>query len=123
MSVRLTVDDSAQTAEFDRLLDTGRITGELEKVLTLQFQAGQAAVHVQTGSLRASEEIDSDYAAGRWAGVISFGGASPGFPNDPVVYAAYEAARGGSHDYSLQIIRLSGRYRTAMREHLHPGGR
>ena len=118
MSVRITVDDTAQTAEFDRLLNMGAATTALERILILQFAAGQAAVHVDTGSLRGSQEIDSDYAGGRWVGVISFGGASPGFVNDPVDYAIYEAARGGAHDFTLPITRQSGRYRAAVRAHL-----
>jgi hypothetical protein len=123
MNVRVSVDDTAMQAGFDRLLDTGAATAALEKILSAQFQAGQQAVHVVTGSLRASEEIDSDYTAGRWAGQVSFGGASPGFPNDPVVYAGYEAARGGPHDFGEPIAALYPRYRTAMREHLSKGGR
>ncbi len=118
MSVRFGTDDTAQTREFDRLLNMGAATAALERVLALQFAAGQAAVHVDTGSLRGSQEIDSDYAGGRWAGVISFGGASPGFVNDPVDYAIYEAARGGHHDFTLPITRLSPQYHDAMRAHL-----
>lgn len=118
MSVRISVDDRQQEAEFDRLLDMGRATADLEKVLALQFAAGQAAVHVDTGSLRGSEEIDSDFAGGRWTGIVSFGGASPGFVNDPVDYAIYEAARGGRHDFTIPITRQSGRYRQAVRRHL-----
>lgn len=118
MRVQFTVDDRAEHAEFDRLLQLGPAVARLEQILTLQFQAGQAAVHVDTGSLRASEEIDSDFTGGRWTGTVAFGGPSPGFPNDPVVYAAYEAARGGLHDFTVPITRQSGRYRQAMREHL-----
>lgn len=118
MTVRFTADDSQLQAEFDRLTDMGPAITRLEQVLSLQYQAGQVAVHVDTGSLRASEEIDSDYAGGRWAGQVSFGGPSPGFPNDPVVYAVYEAARGGAHDFTIPITRLSPRYRAAVRAHL-----
>lgn len=118
MSVRVHVDDDQQDREFRRLLDMGPVTTELERILALQFAAGQAAVHVDTGSLRGSQEIDSDYAAGRWSGQISFGGASPGFANDPVDYAVYEAARGGTHDFTMPIYRQTGRYRQAMRRHL-----
>lgn len=118
MSVHIRVDDRDQQAEFDRLLDMGRATTELETILALQYAAAQAAVHVDTGSLRASEEIDSDYLAGRWVGQVSFGGPSPGFVNDPVVYAVYEAARGGPHDFTIPITRQSHRYGQAVRRHL-----
>lgn len=118
MSVRIRVDDTAQQRSFDRLTDMGAATHALEQVLARQYQAGQQAVHVITGSLRGSEDIDSDYAAGRWAGRISFGGESPGNVNDPVVYAVYEAARGGLHDFRTPIEALSGEYRTAVVEHL-----
>lgn len=118
MSVRFTVDDRDQDAEFDRLTDMGRATTDLEHILALQFSAGQAAVHVITGSLRGSETIDSDMVAGRWTGTISFGGAAPGFENDPVDYAVYEAARGGRHDFTIPIYRQSGRYRAAVLRHL-----
>lgn len=117
MTVRFSLGDDWER-EQDRLMDLGRVVVECERTLALQFSAGQAAVHVITGSLRGSEEIDSDFAGGQWTGVISFGGPSPGFQNDPVRYAAYEAARGGPHDYTIPIYRQSGRYRAAMRDHL-----
>jgi hypothetical protein len=118
MSVRFDVDDRAQRAEFDRLLDMGKVTTELERILAIQFAASNAAVHVETGSLRGSEDIDSDYTGGRWIGQISFGGASPGFPHDPVVYAVYEAARGGAHDFTIPITTRDQMYARAMRAHL-----
>lgn len=118
MTVRITVDDRAQQAAFDRLTNMGAAATRLETILARQFQAGQRAVHVQTGSLRGSEEIDSDYRAGRWHGQITFGGASPGFVNDPVVYAVYEAARGGPHDFRQPIVALGGEYRRAVTDHL-----
>ncbi len=121
MSARFAVDDTALRAEFDRLLDMGAATAALEKILALQWAAGNAAVHVDTGSLRGSQEIDSDYAGGRWAGTVSFGGASPGFVNDPVVYAIYEKARGGHHDFRRPILAMSGQYRIAVRAHLERG--
>lgn len=99
MGLRIHVDDGDQEAEFARLLDMGAATTALERTLTVQFAATQQRVHVDTGSLRGSGEIDSDYVAGRWSGQITYGGPSPGFVNDPVDYAVYEAARGGAHDF------------------------
>ncbi len=118
MSVRLHVDDSTQDAEFSRLLNMGPPIDDLERLLAVQFAAAQAAVHVDTGSLRGSQEIDSDYLAGRWHGQISFGGPSPGFVNNPVDYAVYEAARGGAHDFTFPITRRSDLYGAAVRRHL-----
>lgn len=118
MSIRMHVDDTEATREMDHLLNLAGPIEHLERILAEQFQAGQAAVHVITGSLRASEEIDSDYRAGRWAGQVSFGGPSPGFPNDPVVYAVYEAARGGAHDFRIPVQEHGTAYRGVVRDHL-----
>lgn len=118
MTVAFRVDDRQAEDEFDRLTNMGGAKAALEKILALQYAAGQAAVHVITGSLRASQEIGSTYTAGRWTGQVGFGGDSGGFENDPVRYAVYEAARGGSHDFTIPITRLTGRYRAAVRAHL-----
>jgi hypothetical protein len=61
VSVRITVDDRQQQAAFDRLLNMGAAVNDLERILVRQFEAGQRAVHVITGSLRGSEDLDSDY--------------------------------------------------------------
>jgi hypothetical protein len=121
VSVRITVDDRQQQAAFDRLLNMGAAVNDLERILVRQFDAGQRAVHVITGSLRGSEDLDSDYRAGRWTGRVSFGGPSPGFVNDPVVYAVYEAARGGPHDFRRPIEALGSEYHRAVRAHLEKG--
>lgn len=118
MTVRMHVDTSAADREFDRLADMGAATTRLEQILAAQFAGMQAATHVITGSLRGSEDIDSDFRAGRWVGQIVAGGASPGFPNDPVVYAVYEAARGGAHDFRVPVEARSHGYGQAMRAHL-----
>lgn len=118
MGVRFTVDDDELDRKFDQLADLGAAVRPLERILAQQYAVGQAAVHVQTGSLRNSEKIGSKLVGGRWEGEIAFGGESDGFPNDPVVYAAYEAARGSAHDFTQPIRRLSGRYLQAVRDHL-----
>lgn len=118
MSVRFHVDIGEVEREFDRLTDMGAATMRLEQVLAAQFAGMQQATHVITGSLRGSEDIDSDYRAGRWVGQIVAGGPSPGFPNDPVVYAVYEAARGGAHDFRVPVENRAHGYGAAVRDHL-----
>ena len=122
MTVRLSVHDRRQTDELDRLLEMGFATTALERVLARQFAAGQAATHVVTGSLRGSQDIDSSYAAGVWTGTIAWGGPAPGFENNPVDYAVYEAARGGRHDFREPLQRMSDGYRLAVRAHLKGRG-
>lgn len=73
-------------------------------VLMRNFLATQAAVHIETGSLRASANSDVERSTDtRWEGSISYGGASGGVKN-PVRYAASELfgsspRYGGDHDY------------------------
>src|SRR5207244_2715073 len=65
-----------------------------EGVLVGQFSGTQAYVHVITGSLRASGKPDTHANRHEFRGEISYGGAAPGWPHDPVDYAIYERARG-----------------------------
>lgn len=116
VQVRVTVDDDDIDDELSRLIAPPLMA--LEGVLTAQFAATQAQVHVDTGSLRGSGEIDSAYARGVWEGQITYGGPSPGFPNDPVDYAYYEFRRGGAHDFREPAEALDARYGQAMRRHL-----
>lgn len=76
-----------------------RTVTELEHVLSAMFNQTQQDVHVITGSLRGSGRPSSEFDGEVWSGTISYGGPSPGFPNDPVEYAQYEWGRGGDHDY------------------------
>ncbi len=123
MTVRFSVDDRDAQRSFDRLLDVGRAVEACEAVLARQHQAMQRATHVITGSLRGSEDIDSDFRTGRWAGQLVAGGPSPGFVNNPVVYAVYELARGGLHDFRAPAEAMSGQYGDAMRAHLERAAR
>jgi len=118
MSVRFGVDDSEAMAEFDRLLHMGFATTAHERVLARQYALGQMVTHVITGSLRGSEDIDSEYRRGVWKGRISWGGPSPGNVNNPVDYAVYEAARGGNHDFRAPLERMAGEHGAVMRAHL-----
>lgn len=81
-----------------------KATVELEALLNAAFADTQARTHVLTGSLKASGKTDSDFDGDEWSGSITYGGElwrtpAPGPPNDPVVYAIYEMARGGEHDF------------------------
>jgi hypothetical protein len=64
-------------------------------LLDATMRATRMAVHVQTGSLRASAAQDSRWVGDAWEGSISYGGPSRGVIN-PVNYAQIEAARGTS---------------------------
>lgn len=73
-------------------------------VLLRNYLQTQAIVHIETGSLRASGDVDIDHSTGeRWEGHLAYGGASGGIKN-PVRYAASELfgrspRYGGDHDY------------------------
>lgn len=100
--------------------------GALDKVLKLAFDDTQAKVHapgnpgsptyVPTGSLKNSGNVESDFDGKVWAGTITYGGSSSGFPNDPVEYAIYEAARGGEHDFFRDLPEFEDAFVHAMGE-------
>lgn len=124
MGYRMTVDDSEWERELDRLADLDRPVRECEQLLARQHAATQAAVHVITGSLKASgRSPKSSFAAGRWEGVISYGGPAPGMVNNPVRYAAYEMARGGAHDFRAPAVAYDAEYGRIVARHLDGGVR
>lgn len=111
--------DPAMIARLDRVLESG-------------FQATQAAVHVQTGSLKSSGQRSSKFqqATREWRGEISYGGVSLG-PNNPVSYAIYEAARGtggaggasdakGSHNFMSPLTPYQLAFLAAIKKGLAP---
>lgn len=110
MTVRLEVDISEPMRALRRI-DSGPNSQTIlrfESVLAGQFQATQEYVHIKTGSLKASGHISSELRDDVWSGVIEYGGPAPGYPNDPVDYAAYEQRRVGGRQvrdgkYSGQI--------------------
>ena len=90
----------------------------LDTVLDTGFALTQAAVHVQTGSLKSSgdKKSDIDKFDKKWEGEIQYGGPSLG-PNNPVDYAIYEKRRGvggaggasdakGDHDFMAGLPAL-----------------
>lgn len=110
------MDISDLEKELDRIIDGPGLEDvvEFESVLATQFQMTQRAVHIQTGSLKNSGRMRGEMTSDKWEGVIVYGGASPGFPHNPVKYAHYEQEREGAHDYMKLIYALDDRYGDAM---------
>lgn len=71
---------------------------ELSRVVNEAFLETQVLVHVITGSLKGSGRVKFEEKDGEWSGEITYGGPSPGFPNNPVRYAKDEFGKGGMHD-------------------------
>lgn len=104
---------------LDRLEDTPSepTIAQFEAIAAAMFQTTQLFVHaegvspsgyVRTGSLRASGKLTSRRRDKGWAMNINYGGSSDGFPNDPVNYAIFELARGGTHDFFEPLDVLGG---------------
>jgi hypothetical protein len=134
VTVRLRSNWRGIDQELDRLdrLPDARTIAMLDSVLAAGFAATQAAVHVQTGSLKSSGDSHSEFlqATKEWKGEISYGGASLG-PNNPVNYAIYEAARGiggaggasdaqGDHNFMAPLSASHLAYVKAMLKALNP---
>lgn len=106
--IRITSDWRAVDREIDRLerMPSGRTQQSLTGILHAGFELTQAAVHVESGALRASGQVSSnvDRLTHTWEGEISYGEDS-----GPVDYAIYEQRRGahwvgdsaakGDHDF------------------------
>jgi hypothetical protein len=92
--------------ELRRLQDGFTETDHLDfaRVLLTNAARSEAVVHVLTGSLKASLDVEvTKSGKRRWQGEIRYGGESAGV-NDPVRYAVSELfgrspAYGGDHDY------------------------
>lgn len=120
MSIYIHSDWSSIDAELDRLEGMPDLPTQalLDAVLTSAFFATQAEVHIITGSLKGSGNAYSESDDAEWTGTVSYGGPSPGFPFDPVRYAAYEKARGGDHDFMHPFFAFHDRFTEAMRDGL-----
>lgn len=100
---------------LDAIHGPGEATqAELDKVLAEAFAETLSMVHVITGSLKGSGRVRMSSEEGQWSGSISYGGASPGFPHDPVNYAEYEFGRGGDHDALRNVDLFYDDFRNAM---------
>lgn len=106
--VRFTVEIGDSEHELDRLDNFDqRFLLAMDAVLTQQFEATQSAVHVISGSLKASGAHNSRIRRGTWEGEIVYGGKLKRAPaptgatgsdaraRNPVRYARVEQARSG----------------------------
>jgi hypothetical protein len=105
-----------QLFEFDIAPD-GKAAELLDVVLELAFELTQRAVHIDTHSLKSSGrwESDTDKIRHTWVGLITYGGPTVG-PKNPVNYAIYERARGGSHDFFYPLGEVMPMFAEAVRE-------
>lgn len=121
MSIKFESNWSEIEAFLDRMIAAPSSEAILQLELTLAsvFADVTAKVHVDTGALRGSGKTRTNVGSHQWTGEVGWGGVSPGFlpksgPVDlkrehhpmedleertEVVYAWYEARRGGDHDY------------------------
>jgi len=144
--VRFNVEIGDSEHELDRLDSFDlRFLLAMDTVLTAQFAATQALVHVISGSLRASGGHHSRIRDGVWEGEISYGGplktapepaagasAGDAKPRNPVRYARLEQNRSGgrqvrrgsrsghatSHDFMLAAQGFEPEYEAAILAYL-----
>jgi hypothetical protein len=115
--------------EIDRVVlrdEPYRITGPLNAVLHEAFLDTQARVaspmhphvptYAPTGRLQASGRTDQSFNGNIWVGTITYGGRSR-----DVVYAIYEMARGGVHDWFSGLPAFGPRYLDAIHNHYRGG--
>lgn len=126
--IHIQSDWSQVDAEIDRVLGMPgpKAKALLDAVLEMGFAVTQEAVHIETGSLKASGQHKSDVDPfdKKWVGTIEYGGVTLG-PNNPVDYAIYEKARGthwagpssikGDHDFFAGLPALHPAYVAAMK--------
>lgn len=127
MTIRLRSNWNRIDRELDRLerMPDPAMIERLDRVLESGFAATQAAVHIQTGSLKSSGDKSSVFhqATKEWVGEISYGGPSLG-PNNPVDYAIYEMRRDpderGDHDFMQPLAPYHLAFLHAMLKGLEP---
>ena len=121
--IHLNSDWSAVDREIDRLerQPSAKTKQVLKAVLEVGFGLTQAAVHTETGALKASgrTSTDTDKSTHTWEGEISYGDTS-----GPVDYAIYEKRRGvhwvgdssvkGDHDFFRELPTLHPLWVAAM---------
>lgn len=127
--IHISSDYSEIDDELDRLtmLPNGRANHLLDWVLSTGFKLTQAAVHVETGALKASGKKESSVnrIAHVWEGQITYGSSGS---NGPVDYAIYEKARGaggpsdahGDHNFMAPLHSLDPEFRAALKAALRP---
>lgn len=130
--IHLSSDYSALDRELDRVekMPDAKTKKLLGAVLEHGYTMTQAAVHVETGSLKSSgkKTANSSKIDHKWEGEIEYGGPSAGV-NNPVDYAIYEKARGaggaggpsdmkGDHDFFATLPLLHPEWTAAMKKGL-----
>jgi hypothetical protein len=101
-----------EVARLDKMPDA-RMAGLLGVVLNFGLAEVKGAVHIDTGSLKASGKSEDETSGKQWEGSFTFGGVSPGV-NNPVDYAIYELARGDSHYFMSPVKDLDPLWVTAI---------
>jgi hypothetical protein len=115
--------------EIDRVTlvdEPYRITGPLNVVLRAAFEDTQfrvaspahphVATYQPTGALLESGRVDQDFDGDTWTGTITYGGRS-----HDVVYAIYEMARGGIHDWFSGLPAFGPQYLQAIESYWRTG--
>lgn len=102
--------------ELDRLegMPDFKTKVALHGVLTSAYTESQAAVHIETGSLKSSGKMRAEEGKAKWTGELEYGGPSAGV-NNPVDYAIYEQRRGDSHDFLANTHMLHEQWVEAMK--------
>lgn len=83
-----------------------------EAVANAVFAETQAAVHVITGRLKRSGNLDTDTTGKKWRATISYG------DELDVHYAGYELARGDTHDFLAPARESKAAFVQAMKDYL-----
>ncbi len=73
-----------------------RAKPKLDRIMRGIFRETQANVHVDTGALKASGELDTGIIGDTWEGEISYG-------DEDVPQAIFEIILGGDHDYMRDV--------------------
>lgn len=115
--------------EIDRVTledEPYRITGPLNEVLHEAFEDTQfrvaspahphVATYQPTGALLESGRTDQTFDGDTWVGTITYGGRS-----HDVIYAIYEMARGGIHDWFAGLPEFGDRYLEAISDYWENG--
>jgi hypothetical protein len=112
--IRITSDYSDIFKELDRVESMPDIpmVARLDAVLTVGFETSRAAVHVDTGKLKASgkKKSSTNKAVHEWKGQFSF----PAKTSQGVSYGIYERERGGDHDFLIGVHALIPLFKAAL---------
>jgi hypothetical protein len=90
-----------EVGRVERLWNSGRVKGAFAAALTAKFVQTQSDVHVITGHLKASGQVEVSTRGQIWTGEITYGViGDANWAKDPQAsYAEFERNRDGSHDF------------------------